>query len=145
MSLMRTDFTAGGEFQWADALSSDFAPMDDDHREMFVLMNMVFSAARLGADTVTQAVADLCLFTKEHFGREEAAMERAGYPSRDAHRYDHEYLIFRLEGLIDRLLAEGPERAGDDLVELLRRWLTEHILTFDTAFACFLGETGRGA
>lgn len=145
MSLMRTDFIAGDKFQWAEAMAADLTPKDDDHREMFDLMGRVFSAARLGADTVIQAVADLCLFTKEHFGREEAAMERVGYPSRDAHRYDHEYLIFRLEGLIDRLLAEGPERAGDDLVELLRRWLTEHILTFDTAFACFLGETGHRA
>ncbi|WP_096703207.1 hemerythrin family protein [Magnetospirillum sp. 15-1] len=126
------------KIEWSDDLLLDMETEDDDHREMFALMNQVFSTARLGADMVTQAVADLCLFTGEHFAREQNKMDRADYPEREAHRYDHEYLIFQLDVLIERLMTSGPDYVAEELVDLLRRWLCDHILTFDAAFAAFM-------
>lgn len=131
------------KIEWSDDLLLNMEAEDDDHREMFALMNQIFSTARLGADMVTQAVADLCLFTREHFAREEHRMERTGYPGRDAHRYDHEYLIFQLDVLIERLMISGPDHVAEELVDLLRRWLCDHILTVDAAFAEFLREKVR--
>lgn len=132
------------KIEWSDDLLLQIEQDDEDHREMFALMNRVFSAARLGADVVTAAVADLCLFTREHFTREQHSMESAGYPDSEAHRYDHEYLIFQLDVLIDRLMLTGPELVAEELVDLLKRWLCDHILTYDSAFIEFLRERGRG-
>jgi hemerythrin len=131
-----------GKIEWSDDLLLGQKAEDDDHREMFGLMNRVFSAASLGADLVSQAVADLCLFTREHFDREQESMERAGYPGRDAHRYDHEYLIFQLDVLIERLMESGPAHVADELLDLLKRWLCDHIMTYDAAFADFMREKG---
>ncbi|EME68682.1 hemerythrin-like protein [Paramagnetospirillum caucaseum] len=130
------------KIEWSDDLLLQIEPEDEDHREMFALMNRIFTTARLGADLVTQAAGDLCLFTREHFIREQRDMERAGYPGRDAHRYDHEYLIFQLDALIERLMVSGPDYVADELVDLLKRWLCDHILTFDAAYAEFLRERG---
>lgn len=127
-----------GKIEWSNDLLLQIEAEDDDHREMFALMNQIFTAARLGADMVTQAVADLCLFTREHFLREQHRMDQTGYPDGEAHRYEHEYLIFQLDVLIERLMVSGPDHVADDLVDLLRRWLCDHILTFDAAFAHFL-------
>ncbi|KIL99730.1 Methyl-accepting chemotaxis protein [Paramagnetospirillum magnetotacticum MS-1] len=131
------------KIEWSNDLLLHMEQEDGDHREMFVLMNRIFSAAQIGADMVTQAVADLCLFTREHFLREQHGMERAGYPDREAHRYDHEYLIFQLDVLIDRLMLSGPECVAEELVDLLKRWLCDHILTYDQAFAAYLHERGQ--
>ena len=128
------------KIEWSDELLLGTAANDDDHRQMFALMNRIFSAARLGSDLVTQAVADLCLFTREHFSREEECMGRLDYPGREEHRTDHEYLIFQLDALIDSLMLSGPDGVGEDLVELLKRWLFDHILTFDAAYSAFLSE-----
>lgn len=135
----------GGKIEWSDDLLLHVQREDDDHREMFALMNQIFSAAPLGADLVTQAVADLCLFTREHFAREQDSMEQAGYPGRDDHRYEHEYLIFQLDALIERLMVSGPDYVADELVDLLQRWLCDHILTCDAAFAEYLRERGAAA
>lgn len=134
-----------GKIEWSDDLLLHARQEDDDHREMFALMNQIFSAARLGADLVTQAVADLCLFTREHFAREQHRMEQTGYPNREAHRYEHEYLIFQLDALIERLMVSGPDHVADELVDLLKRWLCDHILTCDAAFADYLRERGTAA
>lgn len=131
---------ASDKIEWSDELLLGLEAEDDDHREMFGLMNRVFSAASLGADQVSQAVAELCLFTREHFDREQDSMERAGYPGRDAHRYDHEYLVFQLDVLIERLMETGPAHVADELLDLLKRWLCDHIMTYDAAFADFLRE-----
>lgn len=128
------------KIEWSNDLLLQMEAEDDDHREMFTLMNQIFTTARLGADMVTQTVADLCLFTREHFAREQHSMERAGYPGRDVHRYEHEYLIFQLDALIERLMLSGPDHVAEDLVDLLKRWLCDHILTCDAAFAEFLRE-----
>ncbi|MBI3444227.1 MAG: bacteriohemerythrin [Magnetospirillum sp.] len=128
------------KIEWSDDLLLNMKAEDDDHREMFALMNGIFSAALLGADMVTQAVADLCLFTREHFSQEQHEMEQVAYPDRDSHRYDHEYLIFQLDVLIERLMNSGPDYVADELVDLLKRWLCDHILTFDAAFAAFRQE-----
>lgn len=128
----------GDKIEWSDELLLGLEAEDDDHREMFGLMNRVFSAVSLGGDVVSQAVAELCLFTREHFDREQDSMEQAGYPERDAHRYDHEYLIFQLDVLIDRLMECGPAHVADELLDLLRRWLCDHILIYDAAFANFI-------
>ncbi|CUW38455.1 Putative Hemerythrin-like protein(Haemerythrin-like, metal-binding,14-137) [Magnetospirillum sp. XM-1] len=129
-----------GKIEWSDDMLLHVRQEDDDHREMFALMNQIFSAVQLGADMVTQAVADLCLFTREHFAREQDSMEQAGYPDRDDHRYEHEYLIFQLDALIERLMVSGPDYVADELVDLLKRWLCDHILTCDAAFAEFQRE-----
>jgi hemerythrin len=131
------------KIEWSDDLLLNIEQEDEDHRELFALMNQIFTAAQLGADMVTQAVADLRLFTREHFTREQASMEQTGYPGRDDHRYDHEYLIFQLDVLADRLMSSGPDRVADELVDLLKRWLCDHILTCDAAFAEFLRERAR--
>jgi hemerythrin len=128
------------KIEWSDDLLVGLEADDDDHREMFSLMNEIFTAGRLGGDMVTQAVADLCLFSRAHFMREQDEMERARYPGAEAHRYDHEYLIFQLDALIDRLMLSGPDHVADELVDLLRRWLCDHILSYDAAFAAFVRD-----
>lgn len=128
------------KIEWSDDLLLHVQREDEDHREMYALMNQIFSAAPLGADMVIQAVADLCLFTREHFAREQASMEHTGYPGRDDHRYEHEYLIFQLDVLIERLMISGPDYVADELVDLLKRWLCDHILTCDADFAEYLRE-----
>lgn len=128
------------KIEWSDDLLLHVQREDEDHREMYALMNQIFSAAQLGADMVIQAVADLCLFTREHFAREQASMEQTAYPGRDDHRYEHEYLIFQLDVLIERLMISGPDYVADELVDLLKRWLCDHILTCDAAFAEYLRE-----
>lgn len=128
------------EIEWSDDLLLGLEVDDDDHREMFSLMNEIFAATRLGGERVTQAIADLCLFTRAHFLREQEEMDKACYPGAEAHSYDHEYLIFQLDALIDRLIMSGPDHIADELVDLLRRWLCDHILTYDAAFANFVRE-----
>jgi hemerythrin len=119
--------------------------MNDDHHLEACLLNDLtesLEGLRGGAaakGTVVERLDALLDHTREHFAREEAAMERAGFPAYPVHKAEHDRVfddlqmearVFRQEGDAERLAryVRGPVAA----------WFLQHIQTMDLVTSRFV-------
>ena len=129
------------QFSWTDDLYTRNALIDGDHRELIRLINVLFEVMESGqvGDAVSKAMHNLTAFTKEHFGREEAEMERIQYVATLAHRSEHAKLIRQIVEMKDVLDAGG--RINIPAVsDFLGAWLRDHILAADMKLAAALKQ-----
>ena len=71
-------------------------------------------------------------YTMNHFIVEEELFNRLGYPEGEAHKAQHDRFSARVMDLLQR--HEGGEGVGMEALELLKNWLTHHILKVDKAY-----------
>ncbi|MBI5108220.1 MAG: hemerythrin family protein [Rhodocyclales bacterium] len=128
---------------WRDAFSIGYRQIDDDHRHLLDLINIVEGVltGEYALGRLFDAIDDLATYTRQHFALEERLMMAAMYPGIDRHKAAHRELIEQLQKAakpIRELKAAEPlstltipEEARDALVGLLRHWLVDHIIKED--------------
>jgi hemerythrin-like metal-binding protein len=124
------------QFSWTDDLYTGIDPIDGDHRKLIGLVNAFFETMGSGQSNgpMSKAMDDLIGYTKEHFAREEAEMERIQYVASLAHKSEHTKLLAQLVELKAMLDASG--RINIPAVsDFLSEWLREHILAADMKLA----------
>jgi len=126
---------------WDHVLSIGIDEIDDDHRRLVDLFNILNHAVTEGAgvDYVGAVLEELINCTVWHFSHEERLMLKYGYPETDEHRTEHRDLIDSARELQQKYLQAGELDEKEDL-EFLERWLTEHILVADNRLGSFLAE-----
>jgi hemerythrin len=121
--------------------------LDDQHRQLVDIMNK-FDAAVLqgrGRRLTDDLLNDLLGYSQEHFADEERLMEQRGYHGLDRHRALHRQLVQKLERFHFEF-QRGERRLTRDMRELLRSWLTSHLLHEDRDFvAATAGVAGPAA
>ncbi|MEW5729060.1 MAG: bacteriohemerythrin, partial [Pseudomonadota bacterium] len=123
--------------KWTDEMSVHIPAIDDDHKKIVALLNKVIAAgcAGVGRAAIAEALGELEDYTATHFGREEAMLRAKGYPGLDNHTLVHFKLIQELQRL-----RSAPEFRTREALDLLSRWLIEHILKTDMAYATYFNE-----
>lgn len=126
-------------FEWNDHLSVHDTLIDNDHQKLIGMVNELHEAADLDLDylSLSTILTRLTIYTQEHFQREENLMQKSGYPDFDAHKEQHEKLLERVTDL-KRELDNARSLVALETAELLRFWLTSHILLSDKQFADYL-------
>ena len=126
---------------WDKTLSVDVPEIDEDHRRLVDLFNILNHAVAEGeAREYTEAVMEeLISCTVWHFRHEERLMLKYGYDGLAAHKAEHQELIATAKALQQKLLQEGKPVVGDDL-QFLEHWLTGHILGVDKDLGAYLCE-----
>lgn len=126
---------------WDNTLSVDVNEIDDDHRKLVELFNMLNQSVMEGAKAAyIEAVLDeLISLTVWHFRHEERLMLKYGYEGIDAHKAEHQQLIESARDLQNKLLQQGRVIREKE-IEFLEHWLTGHILGADMELGAFLGE-----
>ncbi|NFV81218.1 bacteriohemerythrin [Magnetospirillum aberrantis] len=121
---------------WNEMYSVGHAMLDSDHRILINLLNQLHDAAETGQsrEVVGTVVNVLAEYTEHHFRREEALMAAAGYPGLEAHRAAHRDLEAKVRDLRDRWNAGDRSVVEEDVLEMLKKWLTEHILGADKSY-----------
>lgn len=121
---------------WDNALSVDVEEIDEDHKRLVELFNMLNHAVEQGdAQNYIEAVLEeLISCTVWHFRHEERLMLKYAYDDFDAHRSEHEKLIESA-----RKLQNGKQITADGIA-FLEHWLTGHILSTDMELGAFLGK-----
>ena len=127
------------QFLWTDDLHTGNALIDGDHGKLINRLNALFEALSAAADgqRLAQAMQDLIDYTREHFDREDAEMERIQYVAALAHGSEHVKLLGQLTELQAMLLAGGKINAPA-VGDFLNHWLRHHILTADKKLAAAL-------
>lgn len=115
--------------------------IDRQHRELFARIGALLDAsrARKSREEVLRTLEFLGEYVVEHFIAESAAMERSGYPLREAHEAEHRQFVAEIEILRRELATEGPShlfaiRVGNRVTE----WLREHIYRTDRRLGAWI-------
>ncbi len=123
--------------QWRKQMSVGNLIIDLDHRYLLCLINMVETAMLHPEDGVSlsETLAQLAEYAREHFDREERIQYRIRYQYYMEHKKHHQRLLARLDEISAAILDEkDPEQLkgrGDEIMVLLREWLLDHVLKED--------------
>lgn len=128
---------------WNDQLIVGIDSVDNQHKQLVVLINQLDEVVALGADqqTIIETVNELFDYTVYHFQHEDELMQQAGYnPDMLAkHRQQHQEFA-------DKMLGVQAEAKIDtsviskDLLDFLVEWLCHHTLKTDKLMAISLNK-----
>lgn len=129
--------------EWSPAIATGYAKIDDDHKHLIALVNRLHEAMlkRAGKDQLGKVFDELAVYTKEHFGREEALMTKIGFVGSLEHRGQHRALIEQLEQLRKDFVA-GRLTITLETMKFLQTWVTEHIEKSDRKLAAAAKAAG---
>lgn len=129
------------ELVWDKTLSVEVPEIDDDHRKLVDLFNLLNRAvANEESRGYTEALLDeLISCTIWHFKHEERLMLKYGYQGLEEHRLEHAELVDSVKALQQKFLSGGSPTSSED-IEFLEHWLTGHIYGADMELGAFLAE-----
>ena len=133
-------------FSWTDDLITANSLIDGDHRKLVSLVNAFFEAMEKNQanEVMSKVMNELIVYTREHFGREEAEMERVQYVASLAHKSEHAKLLQQIIELKAVLDAGGKINVAA-IPDFLSDWLRHHILTADLKLAAALKQKKQTA
>lgn len=123
-------------FEWNQQLSVDNPQIDAEHRTLISLVNEFGDTAtkHYDATQLERTLKSLIEYTSTHFEREESLMNEIGYAKTREHLNQHAKLLARVHDL-QKELQQGRISIAIETAELLRFWLTSHIMLSDRALA----------
>jgi hemerythrin len=121
---------------WSEAFSVGNPLLDSDHRILIDLTQQLFDATDTGQsrDVVRSVLSALSEYAEHHFHREEAMMAACGYPDIAVHKAEHRRLEGQVRDIRDRHLAGERGALDEQVLEFLKKWLTEHIQVTDNSY-----------
>lgn len=124
---------------WDDSLSVDVEEIDDDHRKLVDLFNILIHSIMEGdpTDYIEAVLDELISCTEWHFKHEERLMLKYQYPQIEEHKTEHHDLIDSIKRLQSDIQKENII-LSDKEVEYLSSWLTGHILGHDMKLGFYL-------
>jgi hemerythrin-like metal-binding protein len=132
---------------WSDSYGVGNAVLDSDHRILLNLLNQLHDAVETGQshDVVATVVKVLAEYTAHHFRREESLLAAAAYPGLAPHRASHHDLEAHVRDIRDRWLRGERHALDEEVLMLLKKWLTDHILGVDKSYRPWIeGMADRG-
>jgi hemerythrin len=126
---------------WSDVLSVAVDEIDEDHRKLVNIFNILNHSVAEGdnSDYLAAVLEELINCTVWHFSHEERLMLKYGYEGIEEHKAEHQELINSAKKLQLEIL-QADKRVSDEDIEFLERWLTEHILTADMRLGSYLSQ-----
>jgi len=124
---------------WSNIFSIGIDEIDEDHRRLIDIFNILNHAVREGESSayVAAVLEELINCTVWHFSHEERLMLKYAYDGLEEHRAEHRELIASAKVLQQEILqANGP--VAERHLETLEHWLTEHLLTADVQLGSHL-------
>ena len=118
-------------------VSVEVDEIDEDHRKLVNIFNILNYSVTEGEspDYLAAVLEELINCTVWHFSHEEWLMLKYGYEGIEEHKAEHQELIKSAKKLQQKILQVDKPVADED-IELLERWLTEHILSL----SIFIGD-----
>ncbi len=126
---------------WDDSLSVGVEEIDQDHRRLVELFNLLSEAVenRESADYIDALLVELISCTEWHFRHEERLMIRHGYDGMEDHKDEHIDLVDNVRDL-QRRFYEAHQTLTTENISYLADWLTGHIVGVDMRMGYFLAQ-----
>jgi len=130
------------ELVWDQILSVGIDEIDEDHRKLVEIFNILNHSVTDGEspEYLAAVLEELINCTIWHFSHEERLMLKSGYDEMEEHKEEHQELIKSAKDLQQEIL-QSDKPVADEHIEFLEGWLTEHILTTDMKLGSYLSQT----
>ena len=127
---------------WNDRISVEVEDLDTDHKKMVEMINDLYDALLAGSgrkklDSLLDRLVD---YTRYHFTREEAWMERIGFPHLAEHRLEHEKMAAWINTAWRDYHSNSAIAPSLETMNFLKDWFFGHVLGSDQKYAAFLKE-----
>lgn len=130
--------------QWSRWMSVGFDDLDEDHRALVAIVNkLAVEETRHDCAMIEAILDELIAYTRDHFAREEAHMQRSNYPTYAAHKARHDELTRQVEAFRAQVAARRDAISGDEVFDFCADWLGQHILKEDTRFGAYAVSPGH--
>ena len=128
-------------FNWTDELSIGNPKIDSDHKKLLYIYNELIDLIELNKDREEFAIilSKMTDYTLSHFKTEEKYMLEFSYPNLSKHRSEHIEYIYRVAKLNHDFLSSNPPEP-EEVIRLLIKWLTKHIMKSDTDYERYKNE-----
>lgn len=126
---------------WSEALALGLDFMDDTHREFVELLACAEAASDNDLPALWQVLVN---HTAEHFGREDARMQAAGFAADNCHSLQHRLVLRVLREAAARA-AQGELATVRQMIRDLALWFPQHAQGMDAALALHLRGVGYDA
>ncbi|MBL7152800.1 MAG: hemerythrin family protein [Phycisphaerae bacterium] len=125
--------------EWDESYSVGVEELDEQHKQLFNLLNALFEAEETSAEsqTVSDLLAGMKAYAAMHFETEERYMSECEYADLASHAWVHE--LYRKKA--DKLCSDqmdGREGVFPEMLRFLYEWLVVHILSCDKDYAPFI-------
>ena len=127
------------KLEWEKKYSVDVEEIDIHQKKMFELFNLLIDMKTSKTDIkdCVNVITEINEYSKLYFSTEEKYLKKKGYPDFNSHAKAHRQfakisISLRLE------VSENEASLTFDVIEEMRNWLINHILTRDTLYIPFL-------
>lgn len=127
------------EIKWSEEFSVNVIEMDEQHKQLFTMINQYFQAveAGKGKPALVELLEQLKDYTHYHFKEEEKYFDLYNYEDKELHIFTHAKLISRVLEYINKV-KRGRQIPDREIGEFLQDWLIKHIKGTDKQYTdCF--------
>ena len=130
-------------FAWNASYSVKVKRFDDDHQQLFNIINELHESMRTGRgkEVLHDVLTKLLRYTEQHFTAEEAVMKEVGYPGLAAQVEQHRKFTAKIKEVTDQYKA-GTIGLSVSVQDFLTKWLLSHIVAVDKQYSEFLNAKG---
>lgn len=132
--------------EWNDSYLTGVRVIDNDHRMLFLIINMLIRDHESGQRPafMAETLSALVNYVEVHFAREENYMRQYGYPDVDDHIAEHRSLETSVSALMDIFDSNGDGLDMGKTCEFLGDWLRHHILNRDMKYVPYFQAQNVG-
>jgi len=126
--------------EWNDDYLVGHKLVDFDHMTLVNITNELFHRVHQGFsdEEVAQTISCLIDYVERHFKREEELFKNSDYPEVDKHLAMHEDITKTVKDIAVVYKADPNAINIDEVLEFLKKWLTNHIMRADQGYAVYI-------
>jgi hemerythrin-like metal-binding protein len=130
-------------FEWDQKNSVHVAEIDQQHRQLFEMVNALDAAMRQGKskDVLGKTLDDLIGYAGVHFACEEKYFEKFGYPEAEEHKREHMDFADKVLDL-QKKFHQGKLGLSIEVMHFLMDWLETHTMGSDKKYSWLFNEKG---
>lgn len=130
--------------EWTAELSVGIDSIDEQHKKLVNMINALNDAMLNDSsnELLGKIFTGLAAYTQKHFSYEENMFAEYGYSNSEEHKRQHNELIAQVVELKERFMENPQGTISADLMQFLKRWLTNHIMRTDKEYTEFLLSKG---
>ncbi len=134
-------------FGWKDTFSVNVGEIDKQHRKLFEIGGKISDLVMADDefdhfDEIMTILEEMKEYTIYHFNYEEKLMEKYGFQESDAHKFEHLFLIKKLQKLQASDFDMNQKEGVVNLVTFISDWIAGHILKTDMKYKEFFNRNG---
>ncbi|MDH5187533.1 MAG: bacteriohemerythrin [Rhodospirillaceae bacterium] len=122
--------------EWKKEYMVGHSMVDFDHQTLVNITNELFNRVSEGFsdEEIAQTISCLVDYVNRHFDREEELFMDSDYPGKDEHLSRHDDIRKTVNDIATAYKANSSAINIDEVLEFLKKWLTNHIMRADKGY-----------